>query len=318
MISLTPPHNLTLNHIHKFIEDSSKYFSYENSQTPNFILDLRHIEKISLIGQLILYKFISFTVEKRCFFNPKINGLEDNEYLYTELEKNGFLDIINAYIRNAKEKELIRQYRKLKIINENNLILAPQKLLRYEMSDRKTLEEEYFSKLLGFYGNNVKSRTICLCIGELINNFYSHATNDTGTIMVAKGNHSFIDICFADTGNGIINTLRDSNKKYLKYSKTKIMKLAVSKNVTSKPGTAHLGMGLFLIAKVAEFDSEGTFRIISDEVEFRQENKKTARIIESSFWKGTITYLHLSIDKMISIDKIKELHTPAANKLKFI
>ena len=87
----------------------------------------------------------------------------------------------------------------------------------------------YLSKIQEFYGNTYQAHTIAFCIAELFSNFWSHATQDSGTVMVAKGNKSFIEICFADTGEGIINSLKNANVIYKAMSARIIMKKRLRK-----------------------------------------------------------------------------------------
>lgn len=312
------PKYFTYPNLPKFLSDISPYFGYIKKEEEGFILDVSNIKSISLFGQLLLYKFVSFTAENKCFRGPTIHGLYENPLLRVELTKSGFWQIIITYVNNPdNQRAITKSYQNLKPSIQNDFILAPLKLLRTETTSRSHLENEYFSKIFSFYDTS-KASTICFCLGELLTNFWSHAKEDTGTIMVAKGNRDSIDIFFADTGEGIINSFIVSDSKYKRYNKSSIMQLAIEKNITSKPNTSHLGMGLYMINCIAQNNKNSIFRIISDEVEYTQTHNKSGVVKKVPFWKGTITYLHLDIKTLLSLNEIKELYTSTIEKLQFI
>ena len=311
------PKFLTLKHIEDFLSDISAYLERENSQESDFILDVSKIKEICLLGQLVLYKFISYTVEKQCFNSPKILGI-NNEILKEQLGRSGFWELIDTYVRKPNNKKaIVKSYNNLKIVNEEDFLIAPQKLLRDDSDNKEKLENEYLDEVLKFYSNTQKAHTICFCIAELFSNFWSHATLDSGTVMVARGNGNNIEICFADTGEGIINSFVNSDKRYKKESKRQLMKMALSKNGTSKPNTNHLGLGLYMINCVVSKGTQNIFKIYSDTEEYTYDAKNKGVYKSISYWKGTITYLKLNINNLLSLDKISELKTPAYDKIQW-
>lgn len=317
-MKITAPKFFTQNSIPVFLKDSSTIFSLRFREEKNFILDVSNIKKISLFGQLLLYKFISFTAENKCFYKPSINGLYQNEVLRKELSESGFWKIIVTFVHSPdNQKKITESYEELKTNIKDNILLAPLKLLRSETNIRQALEKEYFEKISSFYNSEISS-TICFCLGELFTNFWSHATEDSGTIMVAKGDHNSIDIYFADTGAGIINTFKFSDAKYQKWQKKSIMRCALEKNVTSKPNSNHLGMGLYMLKCITLNNKDSIFHIISDEVEYIQSQNKPGVIKDTSFWNGTITHLKLNIKNLMPLSQIKELYTPTIEKIQFL
>lgn len=311
------PKFFTLKHIEEFLTDISIYLENTIIKETNFILDISKTKEICLLGQLILYKFISYSVENRCFENPRISGINNN-ILRNQLGKSGFWELIDTYVKKPNDKKaIVKSYNNLKIVNEENFLIAPQKLLRDDNSDKEWLENKYLNEILDFYTNTPKAHTICFCIAELFSNFWSHATLDSGTVMVARGNPSTIEICFADTGEGIIESFRNSDRKYQKKTKRQLMKMALAKNITSKPNSNHLGLGLYMINCIVSKNKQHVFRIFSDTEEYIYDCKNNGTYKSISYWKGTITYLRLNIDNLLSLDKITELRTPAYNKIQW-
>ncbi|MBP3366684.1 MAG: hypothetical protein J6K96_06770 [Treponema sp.] len=311
------PKFFTLKHIEEFLSDISIYLEKVIKEEPDFTLDVSKIKKICLLGQLLLYKFISYTVENRCFDKPKILGI-NNEILKEQLGRSCFWELIDTYVKKPNNKRaIVKSYNNLKIVNEDDFLIAPQKLLRDDSSDSIELENTYLDKVLDFYNNTSKAHTICFCIAELFSNFWSHATKDSGTVMVARGDKTNIEICFADTGEGIINSFRCSDEKYKNETKQTLMKLALAKNITSKPNTNHLGLGLYMINCVVSQSSKNIFRIYSDTEEYIYDDKNRGVYKSISYWKGTITYLKLNLENLLTLDKIRELRTPAYNKIQW-
>ena len=80
---------------------------------------------------------------------------------------------------------------------------------------------------------------------------------------------------------------------------------SIEKGITSKPFSNHMGLGLFLIQNICKYN-EGEMRIISEgcslEIRNRRENLK-----KISFWRGTIVYLKLNLDKIVNLYEIPEL-----------
>ncbi|MEE3410092.1 MAG: hypothetical protein VZQ47_05520 [Treponema sp.] len=314
------PKFFNLSHIEDFIADISPYLRKTDEPIKGVLLDVSKVKEICLLGQLLLYKFISYTADNKCFLSPKIQGIS-NPVLREQLGKSGFWELIDTYVKRPNDKKaIIKSYNNLKIVDEADFLIAPQKLLRTDCLNEKKIESMYLSKIQEFYGNTYRAHTIAFCIAELFSNFWSHATQDSGTVMVAKGNKDFIEICCADTGEGIISSLRNANAIYKTLPGSVIMKKALEKNVTSKPNTNHLGMGLYMINCVVLNGKNNIFKIFSDmeEYYFTSKAKEIFRSISSiGGWKGTVTYLRLDIKELLSLDKIDELRTPSYYKLQW-
>lgn len=311
------PKYFTLKHIEGFLTDCSEYLTKKDTQESDFILDASKVKEICLLGQLLLYKFMSYTAENHVFREPIIKNL-NKPILEVSLKRNGFWELIDTYLKKPDDKKaIVKSYNNLKMITENDFFIAPQKLLRNESYDKKKMESYYLDKVVKFYQNTPKSHTIGFCIAELFSNFWSHATQDSGTVMVAKGNKYYIEICFADTGEGIINSFKNSDKSYKKMNNRELMMLALKKNVTSKPNSNHLGMGLYMINCIVSKNNQSIFKIFSDTEEYIYDDKNKGIYKSISYWRGTITYLRLNLESLLSLDKIEELKTLTFNKIQW-
>lgn len=299
------PKNFGIESVDKFLKSSEIIFSLKHKHEKDFELNLSKINSICLLGQLLIYKFISYTSENECFIKPRLT-FNPNHELEKKLIQYGFYPIIKTYIVSpTNEGEILKAYKKLKYFERDNVLITPQRLLRSEIHLKSIFEEELFNRIFLFYQCNDKSRLVCTAISELLSNFWSHATDDSGTVMVAMGNKHYMEICFADNGCGIITNLQSSNERYKKMSKEMILRQSLMQGVTSKVNSNHLGMGLYLIDMIAK-KNNGYFRVISEGCEYIYGRNKE-KVRKSGFWKGTIVYLRLELDKIVCIRDIKEL-----------
>lgn len=319
MILLVPKYFNSGSGIDSFIIQASSCFGKCNTREPDFILDVTKIKKISLLGQLLLYKYVSFTVEHNCFLSPKIKGLESKK-LQEKLKESGFYYLIKTYIFFPGDKNaLTKSYNQLKIsTTQDGVLIAPQKLLRESLHERQQRENQYLSAVFDYYSNfGNKGSTIGFCIAELLSNFWAHATEDTGTIMVVKGSRHSIEICFADTGDGIINDLRKSSEAFNTLSDKELLLKALEKSVTSKPNTNHAGLGLYLIKTIVLHSKDSVLHIICNSVSYKLWGGERQKISLSGFWKGTITYLRFDVNNITSMDSIKELRGDLYDRIKW-
>ncbi|AUC15313.1 hypothetical protein BTO06_09240 [Tenacibaculum sp. SZ-18] len=67
---ITLPKRLTINYLNEFIQSLNFVFDLIDERKPRFFLNFEKVEKVDIVGVLVLYKFIEFSVEKKCFYNP--------------------------------------------------------------------------------------------------------------------------------------------------------------------------------------------------------------------------------------------------------
>ena len=307
-MKITVPKSFGIDHVDEFLQEAQVIFRIENKLIPGFIFDLSKIKQVGLIGQLLIYKFISYTAENHCFLSPTILSSEE-QWIEKKLKEYGFYDIIMAYVNKDNRKKILDSYKGLlfkELTKEKTRVLiAPQRLLRDEADIRDLLEQKLFSDLYDFYGRNTASKIATTCIGELLTNFWAHATIDSGTVMVAMGNKYFIEICIADNGLGIVSTLAKADAKYSKMSFSVVLEKALEKGVTSKPKTSHMGLGLFLIKEIVKANN-GRMLIFTEGV-YADIRPKKVHIGPTGYWKGTIVYIRLDFSKPTSLEEIPSL-----------
>jgi hypothetical protein len=280
-----------------------EYFFRPKRFEKDFILDLSGIEKVHFLGFLILYKVLEYGFDNDRFNNPTINGGSSN-YLEEEMLKYGFWDLIRKLISNSRDVE--KDLKKLKIVKEDRYILAPQALLRKDDYTSKSLRQYVLPSIAEYYSNSKAVDMIFHCISEIITNFWEHATDDTSSVIVARGNRSNIEIACADTAKGIVSTLKPTLNDSLPDDK--ILSKAVQKGVTSKRSTDHMGHGLWFLSEITRMVG-GKMHIYSEGFMLLNDFGNI-RIGKCAYWKGTIIYISLPVDKPVSISDIEEYKTP--------
>lgn len=299
IIQIKTPDKLIAGKTNELLEYISFIFSLNNSEKPNYVLNLNHIKKTDILGMLILYKLIEYSSNKKCFYLPEIAYKNDSVYAKS-LEKYGFGVKLDNFIFRFNNDNPSINYN-----ITNNFIIAPQLLNRLDSSTINSLNNNLLPKIQEYYTNNEKITTmVSCCLSEIYLNFWEHAVLDTETILAAEGRHKYIEISCADTGNGIVSTLK-SNERYKDFSSKELIELAVKRGVTSKQNSNHMGYGLWLLNEIAK-KVNGRFHLYSEGVYYKLDYGKVT-IEETSYWKGTIVYLALNLDKPISLSDIDSL-----------
>lgn len=283
------PPNVGNDFTEQFLREMEFVFNHVGRGTRDVTIRYDRVAKISLFGQLLLYKFVSFSMENRCFFHPQL-GL--SKYVTAELQKSGFADLIEFYLDGGRKNWFSSKSkvppRSLKTSLGEDLFIAPLQLLRNEQ-DQIRIEQEFLSDIKRFYAENPKAISLLsTCVTEIYMNFWEHATIDSGTVMVAKGDLSHFEVLFADTGEGIITTLRSSSA-----SARHVLRAALQCGTTSKPGTNHMGWGLWLVGELCKVNL-GELQIFSEGrmVQVRQGKMTTT---DCGYWRGTILRLEMPL-----------------------
>ncbi len=284
------PHNFSVCSARQFLTEVESIFSLANLKIPGVVLDTSQTENSDILGQLLLYKFIEYTIHKNCFDRP-ITNLNSNTLLKNGLDKTGFLPFVNEFMnkKNSQLKNDIPKDYNLSWKEENAIYIAPIVLSR-EKDVYAEKEEEIYRKIREYYNNDTSVvGTIMSCLYEVESNFMRHAEESTNSVMVARGNKEFFELACADTGIGAITSLRPVIKEKLQIHE--ILRKTLDQGVTSKPGTSHSGSGLWLISQYVSF-SRGELYLFSEGAYCRQKNNifKTG---QCGKWKGTIIYVSI-------------------------
>ena len=293
MISIKAPKRVTKNNIQEFILKFGHTFNWKKKMVPNQLIDLSEIEEIDILGLLIIYKYIDFTYANYCFKKPE---LKVDKYLLETWDKYAFRDLIESYIHNENKSD--RPFKKLKITSNDRFIIAPQALLRESKFTNENIQKAFIPKIESYYKKNSKKTDVIFsCFSEIILNFWEHAVLDTKSIIIADGNNDKIEIACADTGNGLFSNLRGVLDSKIKDDA--ILEKSVTKGVTSKPNTFHMGYGLWIVNQLVTANM-GKLHLYSEGY-FYQNNYGKIKKGRSPFWPGTIIYVNLSLKKPKSL-----------------
>ena len=297
------PKNFTKNFIMDFLRKVEVTFKWKEKSIKDIEIDLSKIKNIDILGLLIIYKYIDYTSTHRCFYEPK---LWIDTYINEIWSKYEFDQLIQAYLTN---NETDKAFKDLRVTLDDRFIIAPQALLRNSDYSNEYLKKEFIPKIEKYYkGNSKVTDLIFSCFSEILLNFWEHAVNDTRSIIIADGNPSVIDIACADTGIGIISSLRD----VLKTTKeSELLSQAVEKGVTSKPNTNHMGFGLWLVNELVKINN-GRLHLYSEGY-YYYNNYGKIKYGSCPYWPGTIIFINLSLKNPKTLTDL--LHLKVDNNL---
>lgn len=305
---LTVPPTLNATNLNSFLNVIQVIYKLENTFSKGYVLDLSKIKKVNVLGMLMIYKVIEYTVVNNCFTLPSIHF---QDYIKIKINEYGFGSLFDAYVNNSSRDEKLKN---LEIKITDTFILAPQPLLRESNFTNNFLREKFLPKLSQYYkGQDKIISMVSLCFSEILLNFWEHAVNDTQSIMIANGNNQHIEIACADSGNGILTTLKE-NIKYKDLNDLQLFSSCVKKGVTSKDKTNHMGFGLWILDELVKA-AGGRLHIYSEGYQYINDYKKI-KIDKSSYWKGTIVYLSLPLKNaksLIDLEVFEKYRNNATN-----
>ena len=273
------------------------FYRYKQLQKHSFYLDFQDVVELDLLGLLILYKFLDYSVVNKCFFNPCLLNYEENRTIRDRVAYYGFKNLIDDLKKN---KDSDRQYKNLQVSVSDDFIIAPMALLK-ETSSSDYLNNDYSRKIEGYYHNHKVNAMIFTVFSEMFLNFWAHALGDSKSVIVAHGNQEMIEIACADSGEGVVKSITDA---FPRCKKEDALKMALKKDVTSKKGSNHMGYGLWLINEIVT-KSGSRFLLRSEEYCYENMAGKT-RFYTSATWHGTIVYVKLFLTNPITIDDIEK------------
>ena len=304
---ITAPKYFKANSIIQFINDCEPIYKLVDCNEERFLLDLNKVKDCTMIGVLLVYKAIEFSLKNNCFNAPMyLMG----EPFQEAMEKYGFTKLIFTYLsdKNATEK----QFRNLKISVSDNFIIAPQALLRNDRYSTDILNKKYLPQIEKYYSFDKKVVSmIFICFSEILLNFWEHAVDDTQSI-VANGNKSNIEIACADNGKGILTTLANAGKTKRKNVET--LSSAVEKGVTSKELTNHMGYGLWIVDEILK-RTKGRFHLYSEGYYYQREYGKV-KSGKCGYWQGTVVYISIPTKNPITLTDIENPELLNSSKIK--
>ncbi len=290
------PENFTPYNVKYFLADAQQMFGMNGKHIPDVVFDASNLRKAGLLGQLLIYKFIEFSVKKGCFLHPKFSIDED---IFKEFKRTGFQKLVLAFINN-KEAD----YEKLKYEEDNDIFIAPINLAGIQTQDTHRL---FAPQICQYYTDTDVAFLVLTCITEIASNFSAHAEDDTNSILVAKGNHNYFEIACADNGIGIVSSLGPClSQGFRRDSSYEVLKMSIKQGVTSKSKktTNHMGYGLWLISEFVTMLG-GELYIYSENA-YLQNKDGRVKSGQGNYWKGTIIYIKMPLSNKEDVRKIHE------------
>lgn len=294
---ITAPKKFNATSIVVFINDCKDIYRLSGKQERGFYLNLEKVQKCSMIGVLLVYKVIEFSIKNKCFDGPLYKM---SPVFMAAMQKYGFTKLVIAYLADKNKAE--KEFSKLKISVTDEFIIAPHALLRNDKYSSEVLNSDYLPQIEEYYSFNKKTVSMIFqCFSEVLLNFWEHAVDDSQSIIVANGNKKTIEIACADNGKGVLTTLTIANKQ--KKDKIKTLISAVEKGVTSKDLSNHMGYGLWIIDEIVK-RTNGRLHLYSEGFFYQREFKKV-KFGECGHWQGTIIYISLPVENPITVSDIE-------------
>lgn len=270
-----------------FLQNITSIFTMEGKRIPNVFFKVEKDTKADILGLLLIYKFLDFTVQKNCFENPETD-LKNSKTISDQMRQIGFKKLVDENFNIKSIHEGVEQNPSFS--EQNTFFIAPLVLDKSQKSVGTNNEK----KINDYYSYNPKIASgILQCIGEIASNFQEHAVSDTKSVLVAKGNRQYIEIACADNGNGIISTLQPFLKMVRKNCRYEVLLEAIKENVTSKAEEGHMGCGLWIVNQFV-LKTRGIMRIFSQNGYLFNINGNI-KCGESPYWKGTIIYVNIPL-----------------------
>ena len=279
------------------------FYDYNGRNLPHFFLVASNLKLIDIVGVLLLYKFMEYSILNSCFMNPRTIDIQT---ISDRIAEFGFGDLISSCYNS---KKMYEEYSKLRTISSDTFLVSPISIYKNN-TNRNKIEQTCFRKISQFYGDGPVSGMVFMTMSELISNFYSHSNDQSRSIIVAYGNKSFVEIACADAGDGIIKTLRH---KYPSKSELDVLKSALKKGVSSKPESFHMGYGMWMLDETVRLN-QGRL-VVYSERSYYERVSSTTSCVSAPFWKGTIVYLKLNLTNPVNVKDI--IKKPSKLKINF-
>lgn len=290
------PSRLTRGNIVELVGTLNFFFELSGQRRKDLFLRFDNVRHVDILGVLVLYKFLEYSVIHRCFDTPTFN-LTYNKYLDNEISKFGFSSLITGLMNN-KAKE--HYYKNLNTQVTADFIHAPIAILRGKdmHSQRKNAERE----IARYYGDNDTTAMILQIFSEVFQNFLSHAETDNRSIVVMHGDKQKIAFACADNGVGILSSMKN-NPRYCSIKPERLLLKTLERGVTSKDGTNHLGYGLFYISEVVT--RLGGQLIVYTGHHYLCNRSGNTSVSRMHNWNGTIVYVTIPLKEAVTIDDIE-------------
>ena len=201
------------NYVFEFLRTSEKVFKMNDRKEKDVDVEFSNVQEISIIGILLIYKFMDYSTKYKCFSEPQILVDTRNPTFDEAIDKYGFRQLIYAFMDKRYNQESV--FRKIEVKIDEKFILAPQPLIRSTNLSSEMLNKNFLPKIQQYYSGSEKTVSMIFqCFSEIFLNFWEHSIEDDNSIVVAEGNKDKIEIACSDNGDGIVSTLRNFNSSY--------------------------------------------------------------------------------------------------------
>ncbi len=290
------PENFCVQNAKYFLANIEGIFQMKDLKKSGVFFNVIQTKKIDLLGLLLIYKFLNYTVKKKCFFNPKTD-LRSNKYISEEMIHVGFEKLVNENFSIKNPDETKTTFKQV-----DGFFIAPIVL---ENTAEKNIDNSIVKKITKYYNDTQITAGLLQCIGEISSNFQEHAVLDTKSVLVARGNKERIEIACADNGKGIITSLMPHLDEDYKSCRYNVLLKSIEENITSKASDGHMGCGLWLVNQLVT-RTKGEMIIFSEDG-YLINRKGKLKCGQSPFWEGTVIYLKMPLlDKSVFSHILKE------------
>lgn len=258
----------------------------EHKKIEHVTLDTHLVERMDIVGVLLIYKFVEYTSKKACFKSPEMIG--NKNFLY-EMQRLGFWELLNSFFLN-----LPGNYASLKYQLFENVFIAPIRLNEMSLVE---VPNNYIPDIQEYYNDTETCSVVFSVLIEIVSNFKEHSNDDTDTVLVATGDTNKFEVVCADTGIGMVSSLAPvlNNNSSLRIRNYDVLEMATMQGITSKKGTDHMGFGLWLISEFVKI-AKGEIHIYSEGAYYVNQCGKIKKGT-CGFWQGTIIYVSLPLNK---------------------
>lgn len=91
------PSVCTVQRVKQFLDATAPIFGLEDKRIEHVKVVTRFVEKMDIVGVLLIYKFVEYTSKKGCFKSPQMIG--NDNFLY-ELQRFGFWELLDSFFKN--------------------------------------------------------------------------------------------------------------------------------------------------------------------------------------------------------------------------
>lgn len=299
------PERIVVNYLTTFLRKMNVFYTFKDTRQPSFHLSAYNVKDIDLLGVLLLYKFLEFSIANRCFDRPSADYFDR---IRNRIAAYGFGTLLSECFSDPKKME--NEYNNLRPhVNSQDFIVSPITLFQGN-KNRSHIERNCFSHISSYYDDVKQADMVFIVMSELIGNFYSHSDDSNKSILVAYGNKRWIEIACADSGLGIVSTLSPvfPNKR-----EREVLFHSLQKGVSSKPNTDHMGNGLWMLDQIVRCN-RGRLLLCSQNSLYERIGDKTS-IIDCPRWKGSIVYVKLDVSHPVSM---LDFFPKQTNRIRFI